>query len=48
MLHGTPTKPEAVLSAEQTRILREEILANKPNSALSVLQSLRNLWNTAE
>lgn len=39
---------EGVLTAEQTSILRNEILGNKPNSALSMLSDLRELWNAAE
>ena len=47
-LVGETGKPEAVLNPEQTSILRNEILGNKPNSALSMLSDLRELWNAAE
>jgi len=42
ILHGTKNKPEAVLNASQTAILRDEILSNKPNSLLSLLTSWRD------
>ena len=44
MLHGTPTKPEAVLNPTQTKILRENILGNKPNSLINLLQSYNNAY----
>ena len=39
---------ESVLTAEQTSTLRNEILSNKPSSALSVLTSLRDMWTSAQ
>ena len=48
MLHGSKQAPESILNAEQTRVLREDILSNKPDSLLSQLQFLHDLWtNTA-
>ena len=51
MLHGTKSKPEAVLNADQTAVLREDILGSSSNSLLSLLQDFRNsitgVFNTA-
>ena len=44
MLHGTNTKPEAVLNAEQTKVLRNNILSNKPNSLVSLLKSYNEAY----
>jgi hypothetical protein len=44
MLHGTKTKPEAVLNAEQTRILRNNILSNRPDSLISLLKSYNEAY----
>ena len=44
MLHGTKTKPEAVFNATQTKILRENILSNKPNSLLSLLDTYNQAY----
>ena len=41
MLHGSKDKPEAILNAEQTAILRNDILGNSSNSLLSLLQDFR-------
>jgi len=41
MLHGTPKKPEGILNAQQTRILREDILGGS-NSLLSLLVDFKN------
>ena len=52
MLHGTPKKPEAVLNAAQTSILRNEILGHSNDSLLSLLQDFRatygNIANNAD
>jgi len=45
MLHGTPQKPEAVLNAEQTRILRDNILSNRPDSLISLLKSYNEAYH---
>ena len=48
ILHGTKTKPEAVLNAEETKIWREDIMSGKPNSLMSLLLDYRDvLANTA-
>ena len=48
MLHGTKTKPEAVLNAEETKMWREDIMSGKPNSLMSLLLDYRDvLANTA-
>ena len=44
MLHGTPKKPESVFDAEQTRILREDILGGG-DSLLSLLVDFKNAMN---
>lgn len=41
MLHGTPTRPEAVLNSEQTHILKNDILGKSNNSLLSLLVDFR-------
>lgn len=38
ILHGTKSKPEAVINAEQTKILRENILGHSPNSLVNLLK----------
>ena len=48
ILHGTKTKPEAVLNAEETKMWREDIMSGKPNSLMSLLLDYRDvLANTA-
>lgn len=42
-LDGTKEKPEAVFNAAQTKILRDNILSNKPNSLITLL----NTYNEA-
>ena len=37
ILHGTKAKPEAVLTAHQTSVLRDKILSRKPDSLMSLL-----------
>ena len=44
MLHGTSSKPESVLNAYQTKILRENILGNKPNSLVNLLHSYNDAY----
>ena len=44
MLHGTPAKPEAVLNAAQTKVLRDNILSKKPNSLLSLLEAYNEAY----
>lgn len=47
MLHGTKARPEAVLNAEETRMLREDIMSGKSNSLMSLLMDFRStLSNT--
>ena len=46
-LHGTKTKPEAVLNAKQTKILRDNILSNKPTSLISLLSDFQTGMNRA-
>lgn len=41
MLHGTKTKPEAVLNPEQTKIWKEDIMSNKRTSLTSLLSNFR-------
>jgi len=43
ILHGTKSHPEAVFNAAQTKVLRENILSNKPNSLVTLL----NTYNEA-
>lgn len=43
-LDGTKSKPEAVLNASQTKVLRDNILSNKPNSLVSLLKSYNNAY----
>lgn len=45
MLHGTKQKPEAVLNAEQTAFLREDLLSNSRNSLMSIVQELQSLYS---
>lgn len=42
MLHGTPSKPEAVLTAAQTHVLRNDILGHSSDSLLSLLLDFRD------
>ena len=44
MLHGTQSKPEAVLNATQTQILRDNILSNKPDSLISLLKAYNDSY----
>ena len=39
ILHGTSNAPEAVLNPTQTKVLRDNILSNKPNSLISLLET---------
>ena len=41
-LDGTKSKPESVLNAEQTRILRNDILGSQPNSLMNLLLDFRS------
>ena len=43
---GTKTRPESVLTPEQTSILRNDILSNKPTSLLSLLTDFRDAYNS--
>ena len=45
MVHGSKAKPEAVLNAEQTRILRDNILSTKPDSLISLLKSYNEAYH---
>ena len=44
MLHGTKSRPESVFNAEQTRILREQFLSNRPDSVISLLKDYREAY----
>ena len=44
MLHGTANKPEAILNATQTQILRDNILSNKPDSLVSLLKAYNEAY----
>ena len=46
MVHGSKSKPESVLNAEQTKILRDNILSNKPNSLINLLQAYNNGYDS--
>jgi len=46
VMHGTKTRPEAVFNAEQTKILRDDILSPKRTSLMSMLNSLRGYLDT--
>ena len=43
-MDGTKSKPEAVLNAHQTKILRDDILGNKPTSLMNLLLSLKDVY----
>jgi hypothetical protein len=45
MLHGSKTRPEAVLNADQTRILREDILGKGRYSLMSSLADFNATLN---
>ena len=45
ILHGTKTRPESVFNAEQTRILREQFLSNKPDSVISLLKDYSEAYH---
>jgi len=45
MVHGSKAKPEAVLNAEQTKILRDNILSSKPDSLISLLKSYNEAYH---
>ncbi len=45
MLHGTKTRPEGIFNAEQTRILREQFLSNRPDSVISLLKDYREAYH---
>lgn len=45
MLHGTKTRPESIFNAEQTRILREQFLSNRPDSVISLLKDYREAYH---
>ena len=44
ILHGTKSRPEAVLNAEQTKVLRDNIISNKPNSLINLLKSYNEAY----
>ena len=44
ILHGTKSRPEAVFNAEQTKVLRDNILSNKPNSLINLLKSYNEAY----
>lgn len=43
-LDGTPERPEAIFNPEQTKVLRENILSNKPNSLISLLSTYNEAY----
>jgi SLT domain-containing protein len=43
-LIGETGQPEAVLNPTQTRILRENILSNRPNSLINLLKSYNEAY----
>ena len=43
MLHGTKTRPEAVLNAEETKMWRDQIMSSKPTSLMSLLIDFRDM-----
>ena len=43
---GETSKPEAVLNPEQTKILRENILSNKPTSLVSLLSTFNDVYSS--
>jgi len=45
MLHGTKDNPEAIFNAQQTRILREQFLSNRPDSVISLLKDYRDAYH---
>ena len=45
MLHGTKSRPESVFNAEQTHILREQFLSNRPDSVISLLKDYREAYH---
>lgn len=42
MLHGTKTKPEAIMNAEQTKVWKEDIMSGKSTSLTSLLANFRS------
>ena len=45
VLHGTKDKPEAVLNASQTKVLRDNILSNRPDSLINLLKSYNEAYH---
>ena len=45
-LDGTKKKPEAVLNADQTRFLKEDLLGNSSNSLMSIVSALQDSMNS--
>ena len=43
MLHGTKSKPESVLTAEQTAFLRNDLLGSSPYSLMSIITDVQDL-----
>ena len=42
MLHGTKTRPEAIMNAEQTKVWKEDIMSGKSTSLTSLLANFRS------
>lgn len=42
---GTPSKPEAFLNAEQTKLFKEQIFSNSKYSLTGAIEALNNLWS---
>lgn len=45
-LDGTKKKPEAVLNADQTRFLKEDLFGNSSNSLMSIVSALQDSMNS--
>ena len=43
-MDGTKSKPEAVLNAHQTKVLRDDILSNKPTSLMNLLLDFKDAY----
>lgn len=42
---GSPSKPEAFLNAEQTKLFKEQIFSNSKYSLVGAIEALNNLWS---
>lgn len=46
MLHGTKRRPEAVLNADQTAFLREDLLGKSRDSLMNIVRELQSLYSS--